>query len=164
MIVSLILAMGERGQLGLDQKMPWHLPSEFKYFKELTMGHHLVMGRKTFQSIGRPLPGRTTIVLSKHSPEVLPLEVLVAHTPLEALSIARAARESEVFICGGEQIYKLYLPLAQKIYLSLVNYDGQADAWFDYPLGPEWALESDVFHDKDDKNILSWKAQIWRKK
>lgn len=165
MIVSIIAAIGNDGQLGQENKMLWHLPEEFKYFKKLTMGHCLVMGRKTFESIGRPLPGRTTIVLTQSSTqsEKLPLEVLVAHTPLEALALARSQRCHEVFICGGGQIYRAYLELADRLYLTRVDYDGPADTFFPYPLRPEWKLEADTLHAKDEKNSLSWRAQVYER-
>lgn len=165
MIVSIIAAIGNDGQLGLDNKMLWHLPEEFKYFKQVTMGHCLVMGRKTFESIGRALPGRTTIVLtqSETQAEKLPLEVLVAHTPLEALALARSQRCQEVFICGGGQIYRAYLELADRLYLTRVDYDGAADTYFPFPLLSDWKLEADTGHEKNEKNPLSWRAQVYEK-
>jgi dihydrofolate reductase len=129
MIISLIVATGTHRQIGLDGKMPWHIHAEFKHFKETTMGHHLIMGRKTFESIGEPLPGRMTIVLS-HDPAWSHPHVLRAATLREALELAKSRGETEVFICGGSSVYEQALPLCQRLYLSQVDYTGPADAFF----------------------------------
>jgi len=111
--------------IGRGTEIPWHLPEDFKFFKQTTMGHVLVMGRKTFESIGRPLPGRETIVLSRAGfrhpgiTSVVRLEELPAASP-----------ERQVFICGGAQIYRQALPLCGELYLTLVKREVCGDAWF----------------------------------
>ena len=129
MIISIIVATGTHRQIGLDGKMPWHIQTEFKHFKETTMGHHLIMGRKTFESIGKPLPGRTTIVLTHDSAWSHP-SVLKASTLHDALELAKSRGETEVFICGGASVYEQALPLCQRLYLSLIDYSGPADIFF----------------------------------
>lgn len=120
-----IAAMSLNRVIGNGTKIPWHLPEDFKWFKATTLGHVLVMGRKTFESIGRPLPGRETIVLSRTGwshpgvQTVASLEEVVA-----------VAGERQVFICGGAQIYKQALPLCSDLYLTLVKRDVQGDAFF----------------------------------
>lgn len=123
MPLSLIVAMDERGVIGRDGALPWRLSSDLRRFKRLTMGHHLLMGRKTWDSIGRPLPGRTSIVLSRGEPD-LPAGVLHARELAEALELA--GEDDEPFVIGGAQIYRLALPLAARIYLTdvLAKVDG----------------------------------------
>jgi len=109
--------------------MLWHIPEDFKLFKSRTMGHHMIMGRKTFESIGRPLPGRTSIILSRDSS--FKAQGVFIFDDLEvAIDYAKERRESELFIIGGAQIYSQALPLADKIYLSRIDYNGDADAYF----------------------------------
>ncbi len=120
-----IAAMSLNRVIGNGGKIPWHLPEDFKWFKKITMGHILVMGRKTFDSIGRPLPGRETIVLSQIGfsyPEV---------RTIRDLSELRLENDSRtIFICGGAQIYQQYLPLCSELYLTLVKRTVDGDAFF----------------------------------
>lgn len=118
MIVSLIAAMAENRVIGRDGALPWHLPADLARFKALTLGHPVIMGRKTFAAIGRPLPGRLNIVLSRQ-PAFRPAGVLVARSLAEALQLAAGA--VEVFICGGGQLYREALPLAERVYLTIVH-------------------------------------------
>lgn len=129
MIVSIIVAMAENRAIGVEGRLPWHLSSDLKRFKRLTMGHHLIMGRKTFESIGRPLPGRVIIVLSR-DPAYRAAGSLKAVSLEAALAIAAERQEEEVFICGGEQVYARALDLADRIYMTLVHANPQADTHF----------------------------------
>jgi len=126
MIVSIIAAVSENGVIGREGKLPWHIPAELARFKDLTDGHTLVMGRKTFESIGKPLSGRRTIVLSRSSPAGSGYEV--AHSLDEALDLARA--DVEVFICGGEAVFREALPVVQRIYLTRVHGSFEGDVRF----------------------------------
>ena len=132
MIISLIVAMDERGGIGLNNQVPWHLPSDLKRFKSLTMGHHLIVGRKTYDSIGRPLPGRTMIVVTR-AHQYQAAGCVVAASLKEALSIAEQAGEHEVFIGGGGQIYAQAIAIAGRIYLTQVHTTTDADVYF-----PAW--------------------------
>ena len=135
MIISIIAALDEQGGIGFENDMPWHIPGDLVRFKELTMGHHIILGRKTSQSIGKPLPGRKMIVLSRN-PEFQMAESQVASSLQEALQMARDAGESESFVIGGAEIYRIALPLAEKMYLTHVHTSSQADVYFpDYDLG-----------------------------
>ena len=129
MIIALIVAMDEQGGIGRDNQMPWHLPSDLKRFKALTLGHHLILGRKTYQSIGRPLPGRTIIIVTR-SKDYTAAGCIVAPSLEDALDIARESGDSEVFIGGGGQIYAQGLPLAERIYLTRVHANAQAEVYF----------------------------------
>lgn len=128
MIVSIIAAIGKNGELGLQGKIPWHIPADFKHFKETTVGHHLIMGRKTFESIGKPLPGRKTIVLTRGHRKIDGVDCVSAVS--KALEICAQRGEDEVFIAGGGEIYNLFLPHAQRLYISEVDFEGEADAIF----------------------------------
>ncbi len=129
MIVSLIVAMDEGRGIGIDGHLGWHLSADLKRFKSITMGHHLIMGRKTYDSIGRPLPGRTMIVVTRN-PEFQAEGCLIAHSLGEALELARQAGESEVFIIGGGEIFAQALGLAERMYLTQVHATTEADVFF----------------------------------
>ncbi|HZV81739.1 MAG TPA: dihydrofolate reductase, partial [Geobacteraceae bacterium] len=120
-------AMASNGVIGRDGGLPWHIPTDLRHFRDLTVGHTVIMGRKTFQSIGRPLPERVTIVITRQA-EFTAAGVTVAGSLQAAL--ASAAGESEVFICGGGEIYRQALPLADRIYLTLLDRPFAGDTFF----------------------------------
>lgn len=144
--VSLIVAMTQREWIiGKDNKLPWHAPEDLKYFKKVTLGAPIIMGRKTFDSIGRPLPGRINIVLSRSArPENLPVEVLWVATLPEALSVGASSIKSgdsnadEVFIIGGAQLFAEALPLVRRLYITWIGAPYEGDIRF-----PQVALEKD---------------------
>ena len=127
MIISIIAAMAENRVIGRGGAIPWDIPADRRRFRELTMGHPIIMGRKTFESIGRPLSGRRNIVLSRR-PEYRREGCCVVHSLADAL--AASAGADEVFICGGEELYQLALPLADRIYLTVVHKLCAGDAYF----------------------------------
>jgi dihydrofolate reductase len=142
MIISLIVAHGPKNEIGLNNKLLWHLSEDLKNFKKLTTGKSIVMGRKTFESIGKPLPNRKNIVLT-HDQSLKVEGVDIIHDPLMAFDLAlefNDSDESELVVCGGEEVYKLYLPYAQRIYRSLVDYKGSADAYFPTLDLKEWKI------------------------
>ncbi|PWU12734.1 MAG: dihydrofolate reductase [Verrucomicrobia bacterium] len=123
-----VAAMSLNRVIGAGNRIPWHLPEDFKWFKKLTMGHVLVMGRKTFESIGKPLPGRTTLVLSR-SPQ--PPSGVQTISGLEHIDLANGAFAGrQIFICGGAQVYEQALPLCSDLYLTLVKRVVEGDAFF----------------------------------
>jgi dihydrofolate reductase len=126
MIISMIAAMSEERVIGLNGKLAWHLPADLSRFKSITMGHTLLMGRRTFESIGRPLPGRRTIVLSNTAGEIE--GCLVARSLTEA--IAAADGEEEIFVCGGEELFREALPCCQRVYLTIVHGSFPGDVHF----------------------------------
>ncbi len=135
-----IAAMSLNRVIGAGNKIPWHLPEDFKFFKQMTMGHVLVMGRKTFESIGRPLPGRETIVLSRSGwshPGVRTVTSLDEVAPLAA--------ERQVFICGGAEIYRQALPLCAELLLTLVKREAEGDAFF-----PEFEAQFELVEELRD--------------
>jgi len=120
-----IAALSENGVIGSGNRIPWHLPEDFRFFKATTMGHVLVMGRKTFESIGRPLPGRETVVLSRAGFRHAGVTVI---TGLEQLAGATGGRR--VYVCGGAEIYRQLLPHCTDLYLTHVKRTVEGDAWF----------------------------------
>ncbi len=139
MIISLVAAVDEKGGIGKDNQLPWHIPSDLKRFKQLTMGHCLVMGRKTYQAIGRPLTGRVMIVLTRQLD--LTLEgCLVAHSLEEAIQLAELQNERELFIIGGGQIFKQAIPKADRIYLTTIHAATEADVFFPVLDMSEWEV------------------------
>ena len=148
-MVSLIVAMTENRVIGRDGDMPWRLSADLKRFKRITMGHHMIMGRKTFDSIGRPLPGRTTIVLSRAAKYEDP-QIKVARSLDEVFSVAAA--DDEVFITGGAQIYELALPRVDRIYLTQVHCTLEGDTLFPKVNWKQWRLVDQEEHQADEKN------------
>jgi len=139
MRVSLIAAVAENGVIGSRGALPWHLSADLRRFKALTMGHHVVVGRRTFESIGRALPGRRMVVISRGEPD-LPAGVTLAGSLDEALADIARTGEDEVFVAGGGGIYRLALPRADRLYLTRVHAAPEGDAFFP-PIDPdEWQL------------------------
>lgn len=135
MSISLIVAMASNRTIGVNNTLPWRCPEDLRHFKALTMGHHLIMGRKTFDSIGKVLPGRTTVVVSRN--RALSIEgCAIAHSLPEAL--AACAQDSEVFIVGGADIYRQALPLADVLYLTEIQHAVAGDAHFPEFAEAEW--------------------------
>ena len=133
MKISLIVAVSRNGAIGLNNQLPWYLPEDLKYFKSVTMGKPLIMGRKTFDSIGRPLPGRANIVLTR-DPQWTSDGVKVVQSVEQALLAGEIACEAsdvdEIMVIGGEQIYRMTIDLADRIYLTQVDADVEGDAFF----------------------------------
>lgn len=128
MKISLIVAMATNRAIGLDNKMPWHLSADLKKFKAITMGSPIVMGRKTYESIGRPLPGRSNIIISRNL-DYQQADCLVFNDLKTAIEASRNDAE-EIFIIGGAELYKATLPLADNLYLTLINQDFVGDTFF----------------------------------
>jgi dihydrofolate reductase len=150
-ILSLIVAMDERGGIGKDNRLPWRLSTDLKRFRELTMGHHIVMGRKTFESIGRALPGRHTVIITRN----LALEVedcLIARSLDEAVQMAERRAETEVFICGGAAIFAQSIERADRLYLTEVHAVVDADTFFPDWDRSRWREAESVYHAADEKN------------
>jgi len=125
--ISILVAMASNHTIGIDNTLPWRIPEDLKHFKALTMGHHMIMGRKTFDSIGRPLPGRTTVVVTRN-PELQIEGCIVAHTLEEAL--AACAGDDEIFIVGGAELYAQALPLTDRLYFTEIRQEVAGDAHF----------------------------------
>ena len=142
MSLSLIAAMASNRVIGVDNRLPWRLPEDLARFKALTLGHALVVGRRTFESIGRPLPGRRMIVLSRQ-PDFAPAGVQVVRSLEEALE---AAGEGEVFVGGGSELYAMALGRADRVYLTLIEHPFPGDTFFPKLDPASWVLTSDEPH------------------
>lgn len=149
--VSLIAAIGKKRELGRGNKLLFLIPEDMKLFKEKTLGHAIIMGRKTYESIGRPLPNRTNIVITRDSKYRIPdSSVKVVHSMEEAIEFGKTIEKVELFVIGGAEIYKLAMPYADKMYLTLVNKEVKdADAFF-----PEYDEFTKVLYERmsRDKN------------
>jgi dihydrofolate reductase len=164
MKISLIAAMGENRVIGGSGHIPWRLPADFKHFKELTIGHPIVMGRKTFESIGKALPGRTNIVITRDK-SYRHDGIVVAASPEAALSAAATAEGAdEVFVIGGAEIYRLFLPKASVVYLTKVLGAFEGDAFFPELDKEKWELVSEEKHMADEKNALPFAFQVYENK
>jgi dihydrofolate reductase len=155
MIVSIIAALDEGGGIGFENQIPWHLPGDLSRFKKLTMGHHLILGRKTYQSIGKPLPGRKMIVLSRN-PEYELADGQVASSLQDALEMAGDAGESEAFVIGGGELYQVALPLAERMYLTHVHTTIQADVFFPAFDSDNWLKICEQVFPGDQANPIAY--------
>jgi dihydrofolate reductase len=125
--ISIIVAMAQNRTIGINNTLPWRCPEDLKHFKALTMGHHMIMGRKTFDSIGKPLPGRTTVVVTRN--QSLKIDgCIIAHSLQEAIAACRG--DDEIFIVGGAELYTQALPLADTLYLTEIQQNVTGDAHF----------------------------------
>lgn len=151
MIISLIAAMDERGGMGKNNRIPWHLPKDLRHFKRVTMGHHLIMGRKTYESIGRPLSGRTLIVLTRNQ-SFQTKSFLIAHSLQEAFHLAEGRGETEAFVIGGASVFRQALPLADRLYLTRVHTKVKVDAFFPEFDQKSWKLLSETHYEADSED------------
>jgi dihydrofolate reductase len=164
MIISAIVAMSTNRVIGRDMGLPWHQPKDMKFFKETTMGHHLIMGRNNFASMDyRPLKGRINIVLTR-DPFFITSSAIVMHSIEEALSFAYDAGEEEVFIIGGGEIYRQSMHLLDKIYLTEVITDIPGDTYFPEIDMSEWDLVSAVDVEADAKNEFPMRFKVLLRK
>jgi dihydrofolate reductase len=152
-VVELVVAAAENAVIGRDGRLPWHLPADLRHFKALTMGHHVLMGRKTYESIGKALPGRTNWVLSR-SRAFAPADAKVVQTLEEAQS---AAGESSLMVIGGAEIYRLCLARARRIHLTLVHTEIEdGDTFFADWRGPGWTETGRERHEADARNAYPY--------
>ena len=175
MNLSILVAVAENGVIGREGQLPWHLSSDLRRFKRLTMGRAILMGRKTWESIGRPLPGRTSIVLSRQANYQSGHDgVLVATNLDEALSQARRsvattdaetnAEADEAFIIGGARIYEMCLPRADRLLVTRVHAQIEGDVHFPQVDWNAWQLLEEEPHAADEKNDYPHTYQIWQRK
>jgi dihydrofolate reductase len=128
--------MARNRVIGANNQIPWHLPDDLKMFKRLTMGHHIVMGRKTYESIGRLLPGRTTVIVTRQPDYAVP-GAIIAHSLHDAMNAA--ARDDEIFVIGGAELFREALPIADRIHLSVVDAEPEGDTWMPEYDSAEWS-------------------------
>lgn len=159
MIVSAIVATADNNVIGKDNDIPWYLPSDLKYFKKTTLNRHIIMGRKSFESIGRPLPKRTNIVISRN-PYFTASNCIKATSVEEALTIAHDNGEEEAFIIGGGQIYELSKAYWDRVYLTTVHAKVEGDIYFPQLVEENWRLVSEETHQADEKNEYDFTFKV----
>ncbi|MBP6184376.1 MAG: dihydrofolate reductase [Saprospiraceae bacterium] len=163
MIITAIAAVAQNRVIGKDNKLPWHLPADLRFFKKTTMGHHLIMGRKTWEALPNgPLPGRVNVVISRSEMKV-PDGVFVFPGLEPALEWVFRQEETEVFIIGGAQIYASAMPMLDQILLTEVDTSPEGDAYFPEWRDSEWEEVSREAHESDDKNPFGY-AFVLREK
>jgi dihydrofolate reductase len=163
MMISLLVAASENNVIGKSNQLPWHLPNDLKYFKNLTWGMPILMGRKTFESIGKPLPGRKSIVITRNA-DWQHEDVDVVHSIEEAIQKAEGYGVKEVFVIGGAEIFKTSLPTANRIYLTRIHHSFEGDVFFPDISEAEWELTSNRYCEADEKNTYHHTYQVWNKK
>lgn len=160
MMVSLIVAISADGVIGQAGNLPWHLPADLARFKRTTMGHAIVMGRKTYESIGRPLPGRTSVVVTRQRNYAAAAGVIVVSSLAEALG---RIDDDEIFIIGGAEIYRWALPMVDRMYVTRVHVQVAGDVKFPDFDPAEWQLRSETRHEPDLRNKLPFTFQIFER-
>lgn len=159
MRISFIVAKAENNVIGVNNKLPWHLKDDLQNFKRLTMGHHILMGRKTYESIGKALPGRMSLVISSE-PRPADDNVLWFNSIFRAIKHAERNGETELFIIGGEKIFKYALSLVDRIYLTTVQGDVKGDVYFPQLSLKNWKLLSEQVVEKNADNDHSFTIQV----
>ena len=166
MIISMIAAMGSNRVIGKDNDIPWHLPDDFKYFKDTTKGHHVIMGRKNWESLPhsfQPLPGRTNVIITRQSNYEAKGEPVVQSLE-DALAIARQNGEKEAFIIGGGEIYRMGLEIADKIYLTEINQSFDGQVTFPEFDTSAWQEISREHHPIDERHKFSFDFVVYSRK
>lgn len=158
--ISIIVAVDNNDAIGKNNQLLWHLPNDLKFFKRTTSGHTVIMGRKTYDSIGKPLPNRRNIVITRQ--ENLNIEGVEIYNSLEQ-ALENCLNEQEIFIVGGAEIYKQALPLTDKIYLTKVDHDFDADTFLSGFSINDWNIVSKEDHNKDEKHLYNYSFIILQK-
>jgi dihydrofolate reductase len=155
--LSLIVAMARNRVIGADNRIPWHLPNELRLFKSLTMGHPIVMGRRTFESIGRLLPGRTTVIVTRQADYAVP-GAIVAHSVREALAACKG--DDEIFVIGGADLFRDTLPIADRLYLTVVDAEPEGDTFMPEIDSRAWReIESQSFP-ADERHAHAYRFSV----
>jgi dihydrofolate reductase len=162
MIISLIAAASENNVIGKENKLPWYLPSDLKYFKNITWAMPVVMGRKTFESMDEPLSGRTNIVVTRNENMKLNGAEVVQNVE-QAIVAAKQLDAKQIFIIGGAEIFRLAISIADKIYLTRIHHNFEGDAFFPDINPDEWKLISNRDCAADNKNQYAHSFQIWER-
>jgi dihydrofolate reductase len=161
--IHIIAAVAENGVIGRGRKLPWHLSDDLRRFKQLTMGHTIVMGRRTWESIGRALPGRRTVVVSRQAGYRVGDDVTVAKSLDDALRSAAARGDNDVFIVGGAELYREALPRAERLYLTRVHAAVAGDACFPQFDSSAWRLVTSEHHAADAKNEHPFSFEVYER-
>jgi len=163
MNITLVVAASENNAIGLNNQLLWHLPKDMRFFKNTTWGMPILMGRKTFESMGsKPLNGRLNIIITRNK-NWISEDVTVVHTMEEAIALATKFSYNELLVIGGGEIYEMALPLAQKIWLTRVHTTIEGDVYFPR-LNAEWEMVSSTQNAADEKHKFSFDFECWKRK
>lgn len=163
MDISIIVGMGNQQEIGANNQIPWHLSADLKYFKKVTLGHPIIMGRKCYESIGRALPGRQNIVITRN-PDFEASDCIIAHSLPGSLTIAKESNPDEIFIIGGGQIYEEALTIANKLYITYIDIDvPDADIFFPSFSLEGWECIKKEVHQKDEKNQFDYTFAVYQR-
>lgn len=162
MTIECIVASARNGVIGNQGEIPWHLPDDFRHFKRTTIGHALVMGRKTFESIGRPLPGRRSIVVTRNAAWTAE-GVEVVHSLHAAFARAREHGEERCFVIGGGELYAQAMPLADVLHWTRVDAEPTGDAHFPSPNPETWSLAATETHPADERHAYAFRIERWER-
>ncbi|MFE8702124.1 dihydrofolate reductase [Cytobacillus sp. FJAT-54145] len=162
-MISLIWAMDENRVIGKDNKLPWHIPGDLKFFKRVTMGHPVAMGRKTYESIGRTLPGRENIIVTRDSNYSVE-GCTTLNSVEELISYSKAQKDEEFFVIGGAEIFKAIFPKADRLYITKIHHTFEGDTFFPEFNLDEWNLVSTEQGIKDEKNPYDYEFLIYNRK
>lgn len=163
MRLSAITAISQNNIIGKNNSLPWHLPADMRFFKKTTMGHPIIMGRKTYESFKKALPGRTNIVVTRQTNYSL-TDATVVHSLEEAINEAQKTESEEAFILGGAQIFEQSLPLINRLYLTRIYEEFDGDIEFPEFDVTQWEMTGIEPHEPDDKNKFYYAFQLWNKK
>lgn len=162
MTISLVVAASENNVIGKDNRLLWHLPNDMKFFKNTTWGMPVIMGRKTFESLGKPLAGRTNIVMTRDK-DFTAKGATVCSNMEEAMKAAAETDAKEVFVIGGGEVYKQVLPHANRVYLTRVHTKLEGDAFFPELPATDWILLSQLDFTADAKHAFAYSFQVWQR-
>lgn len=161
-MISLLVAMDNTRLIGKNNDLPWHLPADLAYFKRVTMGNKIVMGRKTYESIGHPLPGRENIIITRNT-ELQVDGCKVIHTPMEILEL-NSSQEDEIFVIGGAEIFKEILPFADRLYITAIDETFEGDTYFPEVNSKDWSLISKEKGVRDEKNPFDYYYEVYERR
>jgi dihydrofolate reductase len=162
MIISLVVAAANNNAIGKDGKLPWCLPNDMRYFKNVTWGMPVIMGRKTFEILGKPLSGRKNIVITRQ-PNWKANGIVTTKSLDDALFVAKETDAKEVMVIGGGEIYRMAFAKTKRIYITRVNADPDADTFFPDIDPKKWKLVNQKDHDADEKNEYGYSFQVWER-
>ncbi len=160
MRISFVVAAASNGAIGLNGRMPWHLPNDLRHFKNLTWGMPVVMGRKTYESLGKPLPGRQNVVITRNS-NFRAAGVHVVNGIDQVLDLSKTFDVKEVFIIGGGEIYQLFMPIVHRVHLTRINAAFEGDTFFPALDASSWQLTTQLHQPADEKNAVDHVFEQW---
>ena len=163
MIISAIVARSKNNVIGIDNDLPWHLPADLKWFKEKTMGRHVIMGRKSYESLPGHLKGRTIIAVTKNK-EYTSSRCIIKHSIADAIAYAKAAGEKELMILGGGMIYKLTQNIWDKLYITDVDVEISGDTTFAEIDLSKWKITEEHLNEADEKNVYNYVFRVYERK